>query len=162
MARRQTPPEWQALLDKVGIASLNRLAELANLSTTTVTRTVHRDHQPGDDTVAALAAALRVPESDIYKLTHGRSLTVRTWEPPHEVSRLTKREQDALTEMIRSMAAGREEREELVGSADSTAPMNQAAGSAAEEDQDDYGLAAYDAQDEQWRGIGPDDDPHTT
>lgn len=120
-------------MDAAGISSLTRLADKAGLSQTTVSRTAHGDHTPGADTITALAATLSVPESTIYKLTHGRDIASRPWSPPAEVQRLSKREQDALTEMIRAMAAGREEQEE-VGRHGDAAPNRQAAGSAAPEE----------------------------
>lgn len=151
MARRQTPPEWQALLDSAGISSLNRLASIADLSQTTATRVVHGDHQPNAETVAALASALRVPDSTIYKLTHGKKIATREWAPPAEVQRLSRREQDALTEMIRAMAASRE-REDVTGN-DNPAPITQAEDTSAAPD--DYDLAAFEP-DQREHGITPD------
>ena len=119
------------MMDEAGVSSLTRLAEVAGLSQTTVTRTVHRDHTPGDSTITALAKALRVPAKEIYKLTHGQEIQSRPWEPPAEVHRLSKRSQDAVTEIIRAMAAEQAQGEEVMGNAEHPAPMNQAAGSAA-------------------------------
>lgn len=151
------------MMDAAGISSLTRLAEKAGLSQTTVTRTVHRDHTPGDHTIATLAKTLRVPTKEIYKLTHGQEIQSRPWEPPTEVQRLSKREQDAITEMIRAMAAGREEQKDVMGNAEHPAPMYQAAGSAATEDPDDYELVADDSLHQGNHGqIEPDDIEHST
>ena len=163
MARRQTPQQWQDLMDKAGLSSIRRLAERAGMSQTTASRTVHGDHLPSDETVDAMAKALRVPAKEIYKLTHGQEIQSRPWEPPAEVQRLTKREQDAVTEMIRAMAAGREEQKDVMGNAEQPAPMYQAAGSAAAEDPDEYDLAADDSLHQGDHGqIGPDDIEHST
>lgn len=120
-------------MDRAALSSIRRLSDAAGLSHNAVTRVVHGDSLPEAETVSALASALRVPESTIYKLTHGQDITPRAWEPPAEVHRLTKREQDALTEMIRSIAAGRDKGKQ-VGHHDDTS-NTQAAGNAATEDE---------------------------
>lgn len=127
MARRQTPPEWLALMDHVGISSLRELAVRADISTSATSRVVHSDSVPGDETVAALAAALHAPESTIYELTHGQGITPRTWSPPTEVQRLSRREQEALTEMIRAMAAGRVDTEKVGDHSERSAPIDELA-----------------------------------
>ncbi len=161
MARRQTPQQWQELMEKAGLSSIRRLAERAGMSQSTASRTVHGDHTPGDETINALAKALRVPAKEIYKLTHGQEIQPRAWEPPTEVHRLSKRTQDALTELIRAVAAEQGHGEE-VGHRGDAAPMNQAAGSAATEDPDDYDLAADDSLHQGDHGqIGPDDIEHS-
>lgn len=150
------------MMDAAGISSLTRLAEKAGLSQTTVTRTVHRDHTPGDHTIATLAKTLRVPAKEIYKLTHGQEIQSRPWEPPTEVHRLSKRSQDAVTEIIRAMAAEQAQGEDVMGNAEHPAPMNQAAGSAATDDPNDYGLAADDSLHQGRHGqIGADDIENT-
>lgn len=147
MARRQTPQQWQELMERAGLSSIRRLAERAGMSQSTASRTVHGDHIPGDETVNALANALRVPAKDIYKLTHGHDIQARPWTPPAEVQRLSKREQDALTEMIRAMAAGRDQDEEVVEDEHDSAPMNQADQPSATDYADRYGLAAHPEED---------------
>lgn len=144
-------------MDAAGIASLRRLSELAGLAHTGATRVVHGDTLPNPETVTALASALRVPESTIYKLTHGKDITTREWAPPAEVQRLSKREQDALTEMIRAMAASHE-REDVTGN-DNPAPITQAEDTSA--NPEDYDLAAHpnmplarDTFDEQHQNAG--------
>lgn len=120
-------------MDAAGVSSLRRLADLAGIAHTGATRVVHGDNLPNAETVEALAKALNVPASTIYKLTHGQKVEVRHWHPPAEVHRLTKREQDAVTEMIRVIASAHDQRED-VGDDDSSAAISGAGGTPAEDD----------------------------
>lgn len=134
-------------MDAAGISSLRRLSEAAGIAHTGATRVVHGDSLPNDETVSALASALRVPASKIYELTHGQDITARPWSPPAEVQRLTRREQDAISEMIRSMAAARDP-EEVGDHEQRSAPMNSAGEwlstrHAKRDDAASYGLAAH-------------------
>lgn len=140
------------MLDAAGISSLRRLAEVTSLSPSAVARLVHGDSTPNPETVTAVATALRVPESSIYQLTHGHDIEVRKWEPPAEVNRLSKRSQDAITEMIRALVAEQEQREDVMGNARSTAPISQAEDTSA--NPEDYDLAAFEP-DEREHGITP-------
>lgn len=130
-------------MDAAQLPSIRRLSEAAGLSHNAVTRVVHGDSLPGDETVSALASALRVPASKIYELTHGQDITARPWSPPAEVQRLTRREQDALSEMIRSMAAARDQ-EEVRDHEQPSAPMTEAGEQPAPRGHTgEYGLAAH-------------------
>lgn len=146
-------------MDAAGLTSLRRLSEAAGLSTTTASRAVHGDLVPNDETVSALATALRVPASKIYELTHGQDITARPWSPPAEVQRLTRREQDAISEMIRSMAAARDQ-EEVGDHEQRSAPMNQAGDQPAPRGHaDQYGLAAHPKDPDIGHDQLPDDGP---
>ncbi|MBP2317352.1 transcriptional regulator with XRE-family HTH domain [Nesterenkonia lacusekhoensis] len=121
-------------MDAAGVSSLRRLSEAAGIAHTGATRVVHGDNLPSAETVDALAGALNVPASTIYKLTHGQDISTRSWEPPADVHRLTKREQDLVTEMIRVLASAHDQSGEGEEHADGSAAMNRAAGSAAEDE----------------------------
>ncbi|WP_159622711.1 helix-turn-helix domain-containing protein [Ruania rhizosphaerae] len=110
-----------------GRPSWNRLAELADVSTTTITQMVEGKRRTSPQTIGKIADALHVDPERVSEWI-GRDQPVRrAWEPPGEVNLLTARQQKALAELIRAMAAP--EREEVVGHADAETgptPMNPA------------------------------------
>lgn len=65
----------------------------------------HHPANPEESTLRALSRAFDVP---LERLQMAAGVTVggADWTPPMEVSRLTKRQQNALTELIRAIAAG--------------------------------------------------------
>lgn len=106
-------------MDSAGLSSLRRLSETAGLSVSATSRVVHGDSLPAAETVTALSTALRVPESTIYKLTHGKDVHTRSWTPPTEIYRLSKRSQDAVTEMIRALASEQDQQRQTRSDDDS-------------------------------------------
>src|SRR5699024_11778125 len=89
--------------------SFSRLAEAAGLHTTTVSRLVRGVGKPKPGVVEAVAAALGVDVRFVSEWAQQVRSETRPYEPPAEVNLLTRREQDAVTELIRAIAA-REER----------------------------------------------------
>lgn len=87
-----------------GRPSWNRLAELAGVSTSTITLMVEGRRKTSLETVRKVADALRVSPSEVGKWL-GREQDVRPWDVPAEVELLTERQQKALTELIRAIAA---------------------------------------------------------
>jgi hypothetical protein len=92
------------------IASARRLAEQIGVHTTTVMNMMHGAADTDPAIVAAAADALRV---DVRKVSQqvGQMRTEQApWDPPAEVNLLSRRQQLALSELIRSMAEEREGR----------------------------------------------------
>jgi transcriptional regulator with XRE-family HTH domain len=87
-----------------GRPSWNRLAELAGVSTSTITLMVEGRRQTSLATVRKVAEALRVSPAEVAKWL-GREQDVRPYDVPAEVDLLTERQQKALTELIRAIAA---------------------------------------------------------
>lgn len=85
--------------------SFSRLAEAAGLHTTTVSRLVNGVGTPKPGVVEAVAKALRVDVRFVAEWAHQVRTESKPYEPPAEVNLLTRREQDAITELIRSIAA---------------------------------------------------------
>lgn len=96
--------------------SFSRLAEAAGLHTTTVSRLVRGVGKPKPGVVEAVAAALGVDVRFVSEWAQQVRSETRPYEPPAEVNLLTRREQDAVTELIRAIAA----REERAGEPEST------------------------------------------
>lgn len=65
-------------------------------------RGIHPDH-PDEETLEALSRAFDLPLAKVQEAA-GVPVGAGHWEPPPEVTRLSKRQQKALTELIRSMA----------------------------------------------------------
>lgn len=87
-----------------GRPSWNRLAEMADVSTSTVTKMVGGTRKPSVSTVQKVADALRVDASDVWEWIGRGSEGIRTYHVPDEVHLLTPRQQNALTELIRATA----------------------------------------------------------
>lgn len=101
--------------------SFSRLAEAAGLHTTTVSRLVRGVGKPKPGVVEAVAAALGVDVRFVSEWAQQVRSETRPYEPPAEVNLLTRREQDAVTELIRAIAA----REERTGEPQSTTSTEQ-------------------------------------
>lgn len=99
--------------------SLGQLAEAANLHTTTVSRMVHGKTAPSQARVQAVADALHVDPVEVSRWVRQARSVSTPYVMPAEVHQLTEREQQAITELIRSMAAAIEE---LMGNAQHPAP----------------------------------------
>lgn len=102
------------------VPSLGRLAEESGVHTTTVSDLVYGRKKPKHATVVAVAQALGVDVVEVSRWSdHVRSVR-EPYRPPVEVNQLTDREQDALTLLIKAMAAARKE---AVGNAQHPAPI---------------------------------------
>lgn len=116
-----------------GRPSWNRLAELAGLSTSTVTAMVSGSRRTSATTVIKIADALNVPAEHVSAwLSQARPVRTR-YVPPPEADQLTDRQRRALTDLIRSFVAdddvrAGEDREER------SAPMTPAGESPAPDD----------------------------
>src|SRR5690625_1335710 len=95
--------------------SFSRLAEAAGLHTTTVSRLVRGVGKPKPGVVEAVAAALGVDVRFVSEWAQQVRSETRPYEPPAEVNLLTRREQDAVTELIRAIAAREERTDEPQG-----------------------------------------------
>lgn len=87
-----------------GRPSWNRLAEMAGISTTTLTQAVEGRRRTSVSTIEKIAKALRVKPDQVIGFI-GSEQRVNRYEVPDEVHLLTERQQKALTEMIRAIAA---------------------------------------------------------
>lgn len=114
----QIPEPWATAMVRAGMTdpryyeprpSMGRLAEAAGVHTTTVSRMVHGLKRPDPANVAAVAAALRLSPVEVSGWVNQARSVQAEYVPPAEVNLLTRREQDALSELIRSIAATREQ-----------------------------------------------------
>lgn len=102
--RRDTPPEWKALMDDQGISSLRDLALKAELSHVSVVRLVHGESiDPSDTTLMKVADALKVAPIRIYRMAGYSPAYAEPWSPPAEATRLTPKQRKAVEELIKSM-----------------------------------------------------------
>lgn len=115
--RRDVPEPWAGWLIDAGLTAPNarrsipsgrQLAERVGVHPTTIMDMMHGAADTDVATVTAVAKALGV---DVRRVSEQVGLT-RTerepWVPPAEVDLLSRRQQRALSEMIRAMAEGRE------------------------------------------------------
>lgn len=116
----QIPEPWASALVRAGFTdprysddrpSLGALAEAAGVHTTTVSRMVHGRGKPKHENVEAVAAALRVDVVKVSEWVRQARTEVEPYRMPAEVNLLTRREQAAITELIRAMAEARREGE---------------------------------------------------
>lgn len=116
--------------------SMRGLGEATGLHASTISGIIHGRRKPGAETIAALVAALG---EDVQEWL-GATVELGPYQPPAESALLTASQRDALTTLIRSIAA--EQRKDGGGhAAGSATPMNQAGNPPAT--QDDVDLAAY-------------------
>lgn len=99
--------------------SLNQLGLVSGVHTTTVSRMVHGKGVPDPDNVARVAAALRRPVVEVSEWVRQARTEDQPYTPPSEVNLLSRREQDAINELIRAMA---QSRKGVVGNAEHPAP----------------------------------------
>lgn len=127
----QLPEPWATALVTAGYTdpryrddrpSLGALAEAAGLHTTTVSRMVHGRGNAKHENVVAVAEALRVDVVEVSSWVRQARTEEAPYEFPSEVHLLSRREQDAITELIRAMAEYRKDRE----SDGNPSPMSQA------------------------------------
>lgn len=105
--------------------SLSRLAEVAGIHPTTVSRMVKGSHRANPANVALVAAALGRNVVEVSEWVRQARTVREPYQVPSEVNLLTDREQSAISELIRSIAANRE-----VGTGDGdAAPITQSGGS---------------------------------
>lgn len=104
--RREIPAPWLKLMEQRGYSSVRRLAEAAGISHTAVSRVLHGEGNPSDESVIAIAGALDVVPSKAFQML---GVAVREdaqpYEPPPEAARLTRRQRKAVDEVIRLLVA---------------------------------------------------------
>lgn len=100
---------------KDDVASLRSLSEATDLHASTISDIVHGRRRPGTDTIAILVNALGVDVQDWVDAI----VELGPYQPPAESALLTKSQRDALTTLIRSIAA--EQRKAGGGHADGSA-----------------------------------------
>ncbi len=122
---REVPEPWATRMVERGYtrrdggANISELARKAGLAVETVRRVVHGIGTPGPETVAALVDKLG---ADVEDWT-GQHVTAGPYVPPSESALLTGPQRDALTDLIRAIAAGQRQR---AGDKNVEAPMSQA------------------------------------
>lgn len=150
MSKEPSGP-WVAPMEQVGATdprngrpSWNRLAELADVSTTTVTQMVSGKRSTSPATVKKIAAALRVEPEDVSSWLNLRKPVRTTWQPPPEADLLTDRQRDAVAELIRAFTSaeqgGVEEHADSSAANKAPSPADQLG------TQDDYTLAAHEEE----------------
>src|SRR5690606_4869597 len=109
---REVPEPWSTRMVERGYtrrdggANISALARKAELAVETVRRVVHGIGTPGPETVAALAELLG---ADVEDWT-GQHVTAGPYVPPPESALLTEPQREALTALIRAIAAGQRQR----------------------------------------------------
>lgn len=102
--RKETPEPWLKLMEASGYTSLRGLAEAAGVSHPVINRMVQGTGKPKDESISAVAEALRVRPSVIYGLVMMSAPSESApWNPPAEAARLTTSQRDALAQLIRTM-----------------------------------------------------------
>lgn len=126
MARREKPEAWQRLMDQKGMGSFRELGDAAGLSHTAVSRIAYgQSKHVRDTTVRAIADALGQDMETIYELINQPVDHASPWSPPAESQRLTRRQRNALEELVRSMAE--QPQEAPMSTTRSTTPADKAA-----------------------------------
>ncbi|VEI13251.1 helix-turn-helix domain-containing protein [Trueperella bialowiezensis] len=105
------PEPWKTLADRVGITSYGQLAERSGLSRPTVYSAVSgRSARPQLKTLAGLAEAFRISTEELLDIL-GRPAReeVEEYRPPEEAALLTRREREAVDEIIRLLIKARQQ-----------------------------------------------------
>ena len=108
------PSKWADLLIKAGYTdprdrvtpSLNQLSNASGVHTSTISRLVLKGLGLSEANMAKIAEALRVPVSDLYELSTGEKVEPLTL--PQGTEKLSHREKQAVTEIIRSLINAKE------------------------------------------------------
>src|SRR5690606_35182546 len=117
-AMTSTPDRWDAALVRDGFVdprykddrpSRSRLAEKVGVHTTTISHMITGKRSTDPATVAAVADALGVDVVEVSRWVNQARSQAKPYKVPAQVDLLTQRQQDALTELILAMAAGRRE-----------------------------------------------------
>lgn len=132
--RRTTPPQWVKLMESKNLGSIRQLADRSGVSHPAIARLIHREGITKDENIVAVANTLGVTPAKIYELA-GMDAPAEAgpYEPPEEAARLTTRQREALTELIRAMVDPKAATGPLAGRAGTT---------------DEYRLAARHGMDE--------------
>ncbi len=106
--KRETPAEWQKLMDRKGLSSARRLGTAAGVHYSTINRIMHGDGPvPKAKTLDKIADALDVDPQVVYALVDSSFQETKPWSPPEASRTLTGDEREALDRLIRLMTAGR-------------------------------------------------------
>ncbi|MEW1808651.1 hypothetical protein [Pseudarthrobacter sp. NPDC080039] len=95
---------------RAGYTSIRQLAKAARLNHIVVNPVIMKGTSTAPENMTALAAALSVPVEDLYFIKSGTR--ARPLSIPAGTEKLSERQKDAISELIRSMI---EEREALEG-----------------------------------------------
>lgn len=132
--RRTTPPQWVKLMESKNLGSIRQLADKSGVSHPAIARLIHREGVTKDENIVAVAKTLGVTPARIYELA-GMDAPPEAgpYVPPEEAARLTTRQREALTELIRAMVDTKATADPVAGQTGTT---------------DDYRLAARHGMDE--------------
>lgn len=116
MSRRTVPEPWASWLVGAGfvdprarqpLPSARQLADRLGVSTTTVMNMMHGESDTEHATVAAVAEALRVDVRTVAREVGQARSEQRPYTPPFEANLLSRRQQRAVSELIRAIAEER-------------------------------------------------------
>jgi hypothetical protein len=111
------PEPWKSAMVRAGMTdpryrdprpSFGQVAGAANLHTTTVSRMVYGTAASSPGVIASVAKVLGVDPVVVSQWAHRARSVTAPYQVPDEVHQLDEREQRALTELIRAMAAAKE------------------------------------------------------
>lgn len=104
----EMPEPWRTAATRVGLNSYRKLAAAAGLSHGTIQRAFTGQRKSvAPATIVGLSRALRLPEETISEYLGMGQQTIQEYTPPEEASMLTRRERDAIDEIIRLLVASR-------------------------------------------------------
>ena len=134
----EMPEPWRTAATRVGLNSYRKLAAAAGLSHGTIQRAFTGQRKSvAPATIVGLSRALRLPEETISEYLGMGQQTIQEYTPPEEASMLTRRERDAIDEIIRLLVASRAKPHDDAGTYVDEAEAKRAAF-----EQGDYDLAA--------------------
>jgi hypothetical protein len=151
VARRDVPEPWASAMAERGlidphrteaVPSIRALAEQADVAPETVRRMVWGERVPDPATVQAVAEALGVDSRKVADWVGQVRSVRRPYQAPSEANLLNDDEQDAITQLIRVMTAGRKRVEQQGAQGATITPMRREAPPTTTADPD-YAQAAY-------------------
>lgn len=144
MSSNEVPEPWATRMTERGFTrrdggpNVSALARAMGVSVETARRAVKGIGTPEPETVSALMDQLG---SDVQDWT-GQTVAAGPYMPPRESALLTGPQRDALTDLIRAIAAGQRQKAGGRDAKSNTAPMNGPDPAATPDGQAEYGLAA--------------------
>ena len=110
---RTPPKKWQDAMDRAGLSSLRRLGDAVGAHASTISAMIYGDRETSPDTVAKVAEVLGVDVRTVSAWVGQARTVAEPYAPPAEASLLSRRQREAVDELIRAMVVpdGKEKRD---------------------------------------------------
>lgn len=143
--RTDIPEPWKSAMAQWGMHSARDLASKTGIGASTVTGLIYGDRSSSEQTLQAVAAALRVEVTTVREWASAARGEARPFVLPAEADRLTRREREAVLAVVRAMLdPADEEQSPLVQHSAGSGKTNSLAEAAAIAEEHGYKIVLVD------------------